>query len=233
MTAAARLARAPVATWYRPLRTDATRIPRLVLASWLALFVNVLAPGGNPTVIPIPRPLLPGGGAGLAHPRRGVRPARQPPPGGAPEPLHDAAHHAGAELVRRLPAQRVHLRLHVPRCAAARLRGLPLAVDPVVGAIATSSCCARTASRCGASSAWSSWAPPWLPARRSPSRGASRGPSGRCRPPRWRTTPPCCSAPPSSCGCAASSAVATHSPPLRSARSRSSAPTPAPRCWAR
>jgi hypothetical protein len=58
MTAAARLARAPVATWYRPLRTDATRIPRLVLASWLALFVNVLAPGGNPTVIPIPRPLL-------------------------------------------------------------------------------------------------------------------------------------------------------------------------------
>jgi len=26
-----------------------------VLAAWLALFVNVLAPGGNPTVIPIPR----------------------------------------------------------------------------------------------------------------------------------------------------------------------------------
>jgi hypothetical protein len=29
-----------------------------VLAAWLALFVNVLAPGGNPTVIPIPRPLF-------------------------------------------------------------------------------------------------------------------------------------------------------------------------------
>lgn len=58
MTAPARLARAPVPAGPRPLRTDASRIPRLVLAAWLALFVNVLAPAGNPTVIPIPRPLF-------------------------------------------------------------------------------------------------------------------------------------------------------------------------------
>ena len=58
MTAApARLARSPVPS--RPRRrTDASKIPRLVLATWLALFVNVLAPGGNPTVIPIPRPVF-------------------------------------------------------------------------------------------------------------------------------------------------------------------------------
>jgi O-antigen ligase len=55
MTAPARLAPAPVPAGPRPLRTDASKIPRLVLAAWLALFVNVLAPGGNPTVIPIPR----------------------------------------------------------------------------------------------------------------------------------------------------------------------------------
>ncbi len=41
-----------------PLRTDSSQIPRFVLFAWLALFVNVLAPGGNPTVIPIPRPLF-------------------------------------------------------------------------------------------------------------------------------------------------------------------------------
>ena len=51
----ARLAHSPVPVGRSPLRTDARRIPRLVLAAWLALFVNVLAPGGNPTVIPIPR----------------------------------------------------------------------------------------------------------------------------------------------------------------------------------
>jgi hypothetical protein len=54
----ARLAPSPVPVRPRPLRTDARRLPRLVLAAWLALFVNVLAPGGNPTVIPIPRPML-------------------------------------------------------------------------------------------------------------------------------------------------------------------------------
>jgi len=50
-----RLRPSPIPVGSRPLRTDARRIPRLVLAAWLALFVNVLAPGGNPTVIPIPR----------------------------------------------------------------------------------------------------------------------------------------------------------------------------------
>jgi hypothetical protein len=59
MTAApARLARSPVPVGPRRLRTDVSKIQRLVLASWLALFVNVLAPGGNPTVIPIPRPVF-------------------------------------------------------------------------------------------------------------------------------------------------------------------------------
>ncbi|WP_353507556.1 hypothetical protein [Intrasporangium sp.] len=52
------LAPSPVPVRRRPLRTDARKIPRLVLAAWLALFVNVLAPGGNPTIIPIPRPLF-------------------------------------------------------------------------------------------------------------------------------------------------------------------------------
>jgi hypothetical protein len=33
-------------------------VPLFVLVSWLALFVNGLAPGGNPTVLPIPRPLF-------------------------------------------------------------------------------------------------------------------------------------------------------------------------------
>ena len=55
MTSPASLARAPVPAGPRPLRTDASKIPRLVLAAWLARFVNVLAPGGNPTVVPIPR----------------------------------------------------------------------------------------------------------------------------------------------------------------------------------
>ena len=58
MTAPARPARAPDVASSRPLRTDATQIPRCVLASWLALFVNVLAPAANPTVIPIPRPVF-------------------------------------------------------------------------------------------------------------------------------------------------------------------------------
>jgi O-antigen ligase len=49
------LARSPVPVRRRPLRTDAGKIPRLVLAAWLALFVNVLAPAANPTIIPIPR----------------------------------------------------------------------------------------------------------------------------------------------------------------------------------
>ena len=56
--APAPLAPPPVGVRPRALRTDARKIPRLVLAAWLALFVNVLAPGGNPTVIPIPRPLF-------------------------------------------------------------------------------------------------------------------------------------------------------------------------------
>jgi hypothetical protein len=54
----ARPAPSPVPVVQGPLRTDSSKIPRLVLLAWLALFVNVLAPGGNPTVIPIPRPLL-------------------------------------------------------------------------------------------------------------------------------------------------------------------------------
>ena len=40
MTAPARPTRSPVPVGPRPLRTDATRMPRFVLASWLALFVN-------------------------------------------------------------------------------------------------------------------------------------------------------------------------------------------------
>ena len=58
MTVPARLARSPVPVGPRPLRTDATQVPRFVLASWVSLFVNVLAPGGNPTLVPIPRPLF-------------------------------------------------------------------------------------------------------------------------------------------------------------------------------
>ncbi|HET7762957.1 MAG TPA: hypothetical protein VF140_08375 [Phycicoccus sp.] len=57
-TVPARLRRAAPASAPRPLRTDASRIPRLVLATWAALFVNVLSPAGNPTVVPIPKPLL-------------------------------------------------------------------------------------------------------------------------------------------------------------------------------
>ncbi len=52
------LAPVPIPVRPRPLRTDAKKIPRLVLAAWLALIVNVLAPGGNETVIPIPRIVL-------------------------------------------------------------------------------------------------------------------------------------------------------------------------------
>jgi len=48
------VARPPVPV-RRRVRTDAKKIPRLVLAAWLALFVNVLAPAANQTVIPIPR----------------------------------------------------------------------------------------------------------------------------------------------------------------------------------
>jgi O-antigen ligase len=54
----ARLAPSRVLVGQGPLRTDSSKIPRLVLLAWLSLFVNVLAPGGNPTVVPIPRPLF-------------------------------------------------------------------------------------------------------------------------------------------------------------------------------
>ena len=57
-TTPARLGPSPVPVGQGPLRTDSSQIPRFVLFAWLALFVNVLAPGGNPTVIPIPRPLF-------------------------------------------------------------------------------------------------------------------------------------------------------------------------------
>jgi hypothetical protein len=57
-TVPARLRPAAPGSAPRPFRTDATRIPRLVLATWAALFVNVLSPAGNPTVVPIPKPLL-------------------------------------------------------------------------------------------------------------------------------------------------------------------------------
>jgi hypothetical protein len=36
------------------LRTTAAKLPRMLLFAWGALFFNVLAPSGNPTVIPIP-----------------------------------------------------------------------------------------------------------------------------------------------------------------------------------
>lgn len=47
----------PAADWH-PIRTDVSRVPRLVLATWAALFVNVLSPSGNETILAIPRPLL-------------------------------------------------------------------------------------------------------------------------------------------------------------------------------
>ncbi|HEX5967161.1 MAG TPA: hypothetical protein VFY88_01695 [Intrasporangium sp.] len=52
------LAPVPVLVRPRRLHTDAKRIPRLVLAAWLALIGNVLAPGAYETVIPIPRMVL-------------------------------------------------------------------------------------------------------------------------------------------------------------------------------
>lgn len=52
------LAPVPVLVRPRRLHTDAKRMPRLVLAAWLALFGNVLAPGANETIIPIPRMVL-------------------------------------------------------------------------------------------------------------------------------------------------------------------------------
>lgn len=57
-TTSPRQARPPARTGRPRPGSDATQVPRLVLATWLALFVNVLAPAANPTVIPIPRPLF-------------------------------------------------------------------------------------------------------------------------------------------------------------------------------
>ncbi|WP_270886159.1 O-antigen ligase family protein [Pedococcus sp. 5OH_020] len=39
---------------HAPLRTSATKVPRMLLLAWGALFVNVLTPSNNPTVLPIP-----------------------------------------------------------------------------------------------------------------------------------------------------------------------------------
>ena len=58
MTARAHLLPSPSPAGTRSRRTDPARVPLFVLVSWLALFVNGLAPGGNPTVLPIPRPLF-------------------------------------------------------------------------------------------------------------------------------------------------------------------------------
>lgn len=41
----------------RPFVTSAGRVPRLLLATWGALFFNVLAPSASETIVPIPRPL--------------------------------------------------------------------------------------------------------------------------------------------------------------------------------
>lgn len=53
-----RAARRSPGSHRRALRTDVSRLPRLVAACWAALFVNVLSPSGIATVIAIPRPLL-------------------------------------------------------------------------------------------------------------------------------------------------------------------------------
>ncbi|SES49884.1 hypothetical protein SAMN05216199_0541 [Pedococcus cremeus] len=39
------------------LRTTAAQVPTLLLLAWGALFVNVLTPSGNPTIIPVPHAL--------------------------------------------------------------------------------------------------------------------------------------------------------------------------------
>ena len=49
--------RLPDADTARPLVTSAGRVPRLLLATWGALFFNVLAPSASETLVPIPRPL--------------------------------------------------------------------------------------------------------------------------------------------------------------------------------
>jgi hypothetical protein len=67
-----------------PLRTTATKVPKLVLLAWGALFVNVLTPSGNPTVLPIPHSISQGIAQGslllalvvalLVNPRIVIRP---------------------------------------------------------------------------------------------------------------------------------------------------------------
>lgn len=37
-----------------PLTTSAAQVPRLLLLTWAALFINVLTPSNNPTVLPLP-----------------------------------------------------------------------------------------------------------------------------------------------------------------------------------
>ncbi|GAA3713623.1 membrane protein [Terrabacter ginsenosidimutans] len=66
------------------VRTSAARLPRLVLLTWAALFLNVLPPGGSATVLPIPYAVGQGLAQGslvlallfalLANPRLVVRP---------------------------------------------------------------------------------------------------------------------------------------------------------------
>ena len=130
----ARLAPSRVLVGQGPLRTDSSKIPRLVLLAWLALFVNVLAPGGNPTVIPIPRPLLQAVAQGslalaltfalLANRRIVIRPNLF---------MTLLTVLAVSSLVVSL-AQRVHRGVGLPRRPAPRVRDLPVVADPVVGA---------------------------------------------------------------------------------------------------
>jgi hypothetical protein len=67
-----------------PLRTTAKEVPRLLLLAWGALFFNVLAPSGNPTILPVPHFISQGMAQGslllalvlalLANPRIVIRP---------------------------------------------------------------------------------------------------------------------------------------------------------------
>ena len=164
--------------------------------AWVALFFNVLAPGGKPDPHPDSPPLSQALAQGSLFVALALATAREPPPRRAPQPLRAPALSVLAvSLAGREPAQRVLPRVDVPRRAPARLRRCPLVAVPVVGPSRPGPPARAPACACGGSSHRRSWERRSPPARPSPSRVGSPGRSGRCRPPRWPTTPPCCSAP--------------------------------------
>ena len=174
-------------------RTRASALLARPLPAWAALFANVLAFSGLPTVVPIPGIGRPAGHPGCARSRLPARATGQSGRGGQTILVPGAADDARHRCPDGQHPQRVRAGVDLPRLSPHRLHAGPVVAHAMVGearprpsARSYDLPAHRPRLRCLS-------APFSLQALHSPTRVACRARCGPYRRHRWPTTRPSCS----------------------------------------